>query len=136
MKPRPTAVDDLFFADQYQVVQWRCAPMKSGCIAVCGGVPNLQGLDYEQRNQTMNKGINHIRLTNNPLEKRFAEAWAKMNKDNGVLKFMLDRTHQNRGSHSVAEVENEVAATVIQWLGSHVGECFIRDVMEAHRAEF
>lgn len=74
-------------------------------------------------------GINTHRLASNPMEQRFADQWAETNKNNEILKYMLDRTHGNRGDYVPTPIEEETAATVIQWLGSPVGQWFLRDAL-------
>ena len=76
------------------------------------------------------QGINAHRLSREPREKQFADAWAKANRDNQLLRYILDRSHDNRGRYFPSEVEQEVAATIIQWLGSPVGQGFLEDVCQ------
>lgn len=75
-----------------------------------------------------NIGINTHRFKQNPKEKIFAEEWNKINTDHnlqlngrGVLEFIL-------GDVTISEHDRELAATVIQWLGSPVGESFLTKV--------
>lgn len=77
----------------------------------------------------MAKSINSHRLCREPLEKRFVEAWEEINAGDKLLKYLLDRTHSNRGNHVPSEIEQETAVTLIQWLGSPVGQGFLRDAM-------
>ena len=78
----------------------------------------------------MVKSINALRLKREPLEKTFVEQWELMNKDQGILKFILDRSHSNRGDYYPTETEQEVAVAIIQWLGSPVGQGFLACVNE------
>jgi len=75
------------------------------------------------------KGLHTNRFKNNPEEKRFADAWDERNKLGNNLAHLLD-TRPVQGGHppTPSDRDYEVAATVIQWLGSHVGECFLRDL--------
>ena len=75
-----------------------------------------------------NVGINYHRLSREPLEKAFADEWRDFNKGDKFLRFCLDRSHGNRGDYIPTDVENEVAATIIQWLGSSVGQSFLEKV--------
>ena len=77
----------------------------------------------------MTTGINKHRLESNPLELRFAVNWLKVNRDNQILKYILDRKPTNRGDYTPTKTEEEVAATIIQWLGSPVGQGFMEGVM-------
>lgn len=74
------------------------------------------------------ESINKHRFTREPLERRFVEAWNSMNENNKLLRFILDRSFGNRGDYHPSELEQEVAVTIIQWLGSPVGQGFIKDV--------
>lgn len=74
-----------------------------------------------------NKGLYHNRLEREPLEKAFAEAWEKLNpaKERGLLVGLLKNRSFSR--------DKEVAATIIQWLGSSVGQDFIKSVQRKGR---
>jgi hypothetical protein len=64
------------------------------------------------------------RLKQNPLEKRYADMW-RQKQDSGLLEYLMgDGTSKS----PVSERDEMVAATVIQWLGSPVGQGFLRDV--------
>lgn len=67
-------------------------------------------------------GLNHYRTRDNPMEKVFADAWAR--EGERLLAYLL-----NHGETSPwpSDRDYAVAATVIQWLGSPVGQCFLRD---------
>ena len=77
----------------------------------------------------MAKSINAHRLRSNPLERAFVKEWERINDGDKLLKYVLDRTHSNQGNHVPSEIEQEVAVTLIQWLGTPVGQGFLRDVM-------
>ena len=63
----------------------------------------------------------------NPLEARFAREWAKRNEAGALISFLLDPTGSVRPPLP-SERDQVVAATVIQWLGSHVGQMFLQDL--------
>lgn len=71
------------------------------------------------------KGLHPHRFKDNPEEKRFAEAWSQ--DSNGRLKYLLCEGDQ-RFPPAPTEREEVVAATVVQWLGSPVGQTFLRDL--------
>jgi len=73
------------------------------------------------------KGLSTYRLADNPLEQRFAEAWESMQQRGNILDYLLSPT--NRLDTTATERDKIVAATVIQWLGSPVGQTFLRDVL-------
>ena len=82
-----------------------------------------------------NKGLRQKRFKNNPMEKAFAVAWEKQNLSlydkpdgRGTLDYLLAKDC-NRPHGEVTDRDREVAATVIQWLGSPVGQCFVKEVM-------
>jgi len=73
------------------------------------------------------RGLHPYRFKDNPEEKRFAEAWAKQHPT--TLSYLLDPASGTRGRPpEPTDREHEVAATVIQWLGSPVGQGFLRDL--------
>ena len=73
-----------------------------------------------------NKGLNQYRFKENPLEKAYAEQWEKDNKECRTLEYLLLANHPNG---EVTDRDREVAATVIQWLGSPCGQSFVEDVI-------
>ena len=75
------------------------------------------------------------RFAQNPLEKKFAEAWNKQNtlnrEGNNLLDYMLaENCNDPRGE--VTDRDTVVAATVIQWLGSPVGQSFLNETLRGH----
>jgi len=81
-------------------------------------------------------GHNHQRLSREPLEKIFADEWRELNsgiaRGQGPLAYMLAE-NRNYPRDEVTDRDAMVAATVIQWLGSNVGQCFLSGVMEKYR---
>ena len=81
-----------------------------------------------------NEGKNIHRFKHNPLERTFAKAWEEINTDargnlksSGTLDYLLaEETNKPRGE--VTDRDRMVAATVIQWLGSPVGQSFLIQV--------
>ena len=76
-----------------------------------------------------NKGIKHDRLKHNELERRFAEAWDADNSEHyrtHLLEYILSDEPNKRKPFD--DRDREVAATIIQWLGTIVGSYFIDDV--------
>lgn len=74
-----------------------------------------------------NKGLHQYRFKDNPMEKRFADTWEESNKSGRTLEYLL--SIDNRPNSDITERDREVAATVIQWLGSPVGMGFLADAM-------
>lgn len=72
-------------------------------------------------------GMHPCRLEHNPIEAEFAEAWREANKYGRVLEYLL--SPDNR-PEPVSLRDEIVAATVIQWLGSPVGQNFVRSILE------
>jgi len=58
----------------------------------------------------------------NPREIAFAAQWAKEQKQGRILFHLLPNASQR---------DAEVAATIIQWLGSNVGMSFIEEVLDS-----
>ena len=75
-----------------------------------------------------NKGINHRRLTvaHNKLEKKFARKWDKINSGGRpILGYILSPDNNHL---TPSDRDEEVAASVIQWLGTEVGRGFLDSV--------
>ena len=83
------------------------------------------------------QGISANRYAREPLEKLFAEMWQKQNNESLNHRTTLDYIWSEKlEQHNPQERSNEdykKAATLIQWLGSTVGQCFLRDVTKAAR---
>lgn len=73
------------------------------------------------------KGLHTHRFAENPEELRFAEAWEKENKYGRCLEYLLS-VHPNNFPRAVSDHEESIAATVVQWLGSPVGQSFLFDL--------
>lgn len=74
-------------------------------------------------------GAHVYRLKSNPKEQAFADAWQEQNQYRHT---MLEQLLSDDGGKTPAQVSDRdemIAATVIQWLGSPVGSCFLRDVL-------
>ena len=69
------------------------------------------------------KSINEHRLKSNPTEQKFLKKWKHIAPNTlGYILYGNDRWY-----HNVSQREAEVAASVIQWLGSPVGQGFLND---------
>jgi hypothetical protein len=83
-----------------------------------------------------NKGINLGRIATNYLERVFAERWedcnTKINPKSNWLEQILAATPNHPKLGEVSPRDREVAATIIQWLGTPVGQEFIRDCLSMH----
>lgn len=82
-------------------------------------------------------GKSRHRLKDNPLEKAFADAWDKHNRDPfGRYPDWFNYYSDPARGESDASVRERVAAnSVVQWLGSPVGEGFLADVLSSPAAE-
>jgi len=68
-------------------------------------------------------------LASNPLEESYFKAWAEQAPH--TLGWLLrDSSDDSRYQSDYSERDAKVAATVIQWLGSPVGQSFVREVLE------
>jgi hypothetical protein len=78
------------------------------------------------------QGLHPYRFRDNPEEKRFAEEWVKWNRRSEYgsnLAYLLLAGDQSSHIPPEPSVRDfTVAATVIQWLGSPVGQGFLRDL--------
>jgi len=81
-----------------------------------------------------NVGYNANRLSSiNPLEMIFARKWDENNGnderwDRELLPYLLDPFNQYNPQEP-SERDYKVAATVIQWLGSGIGQSFIQSTL-------
>jgi hypothetical protein len=82
----------------------------------------------------LNRGLATYRLRSNPEEERFALAWEENNQPLGtpgigpVLAALLNPNQEVSPISEPTPREREVAATVVQWLGSPSGQAFLRDL--------
>ena len=77
------------------------------------------------------KGLHAYRFKQNPEELRFALAWLKENsRENGtpLLAYLLNDGANQHRPEDPSERDQVTAATVIQWLGSPVGQGWLRDL--------
>ena len=91
---------------------------------------NLLPLDIE-RDGMLNKGLHQNRFKSNPLEEIYAMAWDLKNTPApgspiGLLDYILAKDN-NCPAGEVSDRDREVTATIIQWLGSPVGQNFISE---------
>lgn len=77
-----------------------------------------------------NKGLRQNRFSKNPLEKRFADEWELANESSFSTSILLDHilSEDEKYLHTCTTREREVAATIIQWLGTEIGQGFLDDV--------
>lgn len=68
------------------------------------------------------RGLHTHRFKDNPEEKRFAQEWARQG---NTLAYLLGN---GVTPAEPSDRDAQVAATIIQWLGSPVGQCFLRDL--------
>jgi hypothetical protein len=75
------------------------------------------------------KGLHPHRFRDNPSERAFADAWAKSNEYGHTLAYLLHVGDQGGARPpEPSDRDHVVAATVMQWLGSPVGQAFLRDL--------
>lgn len=73
-----------------------------------------------------NVGLNIHRVKDNPLELAYAKEWDRLNIDYDILACIIGEGNV-KGNPS--ERDYQIAATVIQWLGSPIGRNFVEDVL-------
>lgn len=88
-----------------------------------------------------NRGRFYDRTKHNPLEKALADGWEKenvrrpnVNLGQGILQdlFIERGDHvalSNKLVHRITDDERMVAATVVQWLGTNCGRCFLEECL-------
>lgn len=92
-----------------------------------------------------NVGLNHERCKDNESEKVFQEHWQKenlplgwINRGHGILQDLFIESNPNplspiSGGRWIEEINKRdrmIVATVIQWLGTNCGWCFLGEVFE------
>jgi hypothetical protein len=113
--------------DRIRAQRKQCSDAISTCKLDRGTCTNQYGAG--------NRGLHDYRFKQNPLEKKFAMAWEKQNVSaftdkpdgKGTLDYLLAKDC-NLPAGEVTARDREVAATVIQWLGSPVGQSFLEDI--------
>jgi len=104
----------------------------SGSIESADALPSASPNATEDcvSEEQMNRlyGLNVNRIHSNPEEKRIAEAWNKQD----VLEWILGGGVR---APNVSERDRDVAASVIQWLGSPVGQQFLSSIGYERRTE-
>lgn len=75
-----------------------------------------------------NKGKWQHRFSREPLEKRFAEVWEEEDEFYSILEYLLSNTVNERDV--IPAHDRQIAATVIQWLGSTCGMAFLSHVLK------
>lgn len=81
------------------------------------------------------KGLSANRFDREPLEKRFAEAWQKLNDESvpgrtkPTLAYLMDKDNRGTPDPPLSDRDWLVANTVVQWLGSPVGQSFFTEVI-------
>ena len=85
------------------------------------------------KDKLRNTGLSPHRWADNPLELKYAQAWDRIN---DVTRPGSDLIEWLLGDGSkpveVSERDRLVAATVVQWLGSPVGQSFVQEVLDEH----
>jgi len=86
------------------------------------------------------KGANAHRYKQNPLEKAFAVAWQEMNSGLGkrytTIDYLMDPSNRGNPNPPISKRDWEIANTIIQWLGSPVGQAFLCDVLIGKGGEY
>jgi len=65
-------------------------------------------------------GIHKKRLTDGSMEQSFVDVWQRKNEDETFLTGVLNE--------NITERDGVIAATIIQWLGTDVGQEFLNSV--------
>lgn len=79
------------------------------------------------------QGKNIHRFNQNPLEKVFAKRWQELCENGGNLEYLLSGPTNQR--LPITDKEQIAANTVIQWLGSPVGQYFLITVLATEGAK-
>ena len=74
------------------------------------------------------KGLSAHRLLDNSEERQFAEAWDRVNGADRILDYLLDPYSGTANTRPASARDVAVAAIVVQWLGTALGQAFLRDL--------
>jgi len=83
--------------------------------------------------------INIERIKNNWRERQYVQEWRKLNLgdkgvvSHGFLRTILTYNHATNSRLSVRDIQ--VAETIIQWLGTNMGQWFLSQVVSEAEAE-
>ncbi len=80
------------------------------------------------RQDKSHKSVNMHRLADNPLEAKLLQRWRKMQGQSHTLEYIMSGPLNERAH--LTERDMEVAATVIQWLGSPAGQYFVNEALD------
>lgn len=80
-------------------------------------------------------GLHQNRTLREHMEKRFADAWADTNRTSKTLAWLLTGGNQSGSPKDPAPKAKQVAATVVQWLGSEVGLHFLAEALGVEGAK-
>ena len=105
-------------------------------------VSSLINIAIKQHGYNYNKGIRVSRIADNPREKAFHDQWIKENEPNswvnsgqGILQDlfiesdMMNILSPTKVTEVITIRDRKIVATIIQWLGSNVGFCFLQSAL-------
>jgi hypothetical protein len=77
-------------------------------------------------------GMHAHRYRQNPLERAFAASWQDTNdsQHRTTLDYLMDSTNRGEPVPSLTARDWLVASTVLQWLGSPVGQTFLIQILK------
>lgn len=90
-------------------------------------VKNMKNTD-KQDVEAKYRGKSPYRYEDNPMEKAFALEWQDQCANNSTLEYLLSNK-DNRLSAMVNTQEQMATNTVMQWLGSPIGQSFLATVL-------
>ncbi len=102
--------------------------LKNDASIVENAVKIVESLSLNKNIQMVNVGLHADRLNSNqhnPREAAFAEQWEFEQTNNHILNYLVGKGKFKE----ITTRDREVAATVIQWLGTTVGLGFLIEVM-------
>jgi hypothetical protein len=78
----------------------------------------------------VHRGMHFERTRKEPLERAFALAWQELQESNtvSILEYLLAKNNNRPLAGEISERDQLVANTIIQWLGTNVGQCFLSGV--------
>jgi hypothetical protein len=145
---RITRQQEIYFRGDYEIMppEVTCSLDRGTCSNQYGAGPwtgcsSKEPCDNKRpkRHGMKNRGLHQYRFKDNPMEEVYAKAWNLQNtaragtsEGRGTLDYLLAKDC-NYPMGEVTNRDREVAATVIQWLGSPVGQSFVKECQQQKR---
>lgn len=107
----------------------------TGATTPAEGISAMSGSSYTGNPMIKHRAEKEYRFKDNPLEKVFADKWEQINTRPNNRCHLEDLMGDGAKPGQITQRDALVAARVVQWLGTHVGECFLADILSRPEAK-